>query len=71
MEIMVLNDGETFTDLGGCMRAEVLWHEDYDGYLDEEAFDQKIDDFCKEVGVGNLLWVSEEYGIIAKVVEKY
>lgn len=69
-EIMVLNDGETFADLEGCMRAEVLWDE-FDGVLQEEEWDQKVQEFAKQIGEGGLLWVSDEYNVIAKVVETY
>jgi len=60
-KIVVLNDGETFSDLNGCVVAEVLWTGD-----DPDEFDEKLDELYEVYGED--LWESAEDGIIAKIV---
>lgn len=69
-EIMILNDGETFTGLEGCVRAEVLYDQDIDGTLTEEQWDEKVEalEMANDDGT---IWEDAEYGIIAKIVERY
>lgn len=69
-EIMILNDGETFTGVIGCQRAKVLWDEDADGSLTEEEWDAKLADFAEKYPEQKL-WDDLEYGIIALITEEY
>lgn len=61
-KIIILNDGETFSDLNGCVVAEVLWTGD-----DPDDFDAQVDELYEVHG--DDLWESAEDGIIAKIVK--
>ena len=64
--IMVLDDGETYSGLNGCVTAKVLI--DDDEAFSEKTWDTLVKAASEAHGEENLI-VLEEYNLIAKVVK--
>jgi len=64
--IMVLDDGETFSGLDGCLIAELLVSDD-SLTRPEKEWNELVKEPTDLHGANNLL-IWEEYGVIAKVV---
>lgn len=67
MQVMVLNDGETYSDLAGCRILNV----DPDmvvGYSSRDSIDDAIKDFCRGEGVTGISEVST-FRVERRIVE--
>lgn len=71
-DIMVLNDGDTYTSYEGCFAVEVVRDMDNEPLEEGETFDMAVEKAMEEEGFSNdQLWYDKEEFYIGKIVQEF
>lgn len=71
-DIMVLNDGETYTSYEGCFAVEVVRDMDTEPLQEGETFEQAVGKVMESEQLGDeFIWCDKEEFYIGKIVQEF